>query len=97
MLTVTTAAAEALDTIVASAQDAPDGAAVRLVTAPASNNGAPALGLTIVDEPEPTDQAVEAGDTPVFVEADVATALADKVLDATVSGDQVGFVLAEQG
>lgn len=96
MLTVTTAAADALDDIVAATNGAPDGAGVRVVEAAPTVDGGPSFGLAIVAEPQPTDQVVDTGKTPVFVDVDAAAMLEDKVLDATVSGESVGFTISEQ-
>lgn len=93
MLTITPTAAEALDTIVASVPDAPDGTGLR-ITAALTENGQPGLSLELTAEPAPTDQIVDGNDTPVFVEAQLADELDDKVLDAQVEGDRVGFMLA---
>ena len=94
MLTMTQTAADALDAVVASAS-APDGAGLRIARN-AQPDGAGDLALTLVDEPQPTDQVVEAGGAAVFVEAEAAAYLDDKVLDAQVQDGQVGFMLAEQ-
>ena len=96
MLTITPTAAEALDTIVASVPDAPDGTGLR-IAATAAENGRPALSLELAPEPAPTDQVVDGAETPVFVEAQLTGELDDKVLDAEIEGDRVGFTLLQQG
>ena len=94
MLTITPTAAEALDTIVASVPDAPDSAGLRI--APSAANGSQAgFSLQLATEPEPGDQVVAGAAHPVFVDATVAEELDDKVLDAQIEGEQVGFMLAE--
>jgi len=94
MLTITPTAAEALDTIVASVPDAPESAGLRIT--PSSANGTQAgFSLQLAAEPEPGDQVVEGAAHPVFVDAAVADELDDKVLDAQIEGEQVGFMLAE--
>jgi len=97
MLMLTSTAVEALDSIVES-QPASDAAGVR-ISRQLSSNGQPALGLTLVEEPEPTDQIVETeGEhVPVYVEQGAAPALDDKILDAQVHDGQVAFVVATQG
>lgn len=95
MLTITQTAAEALDTIVASTPEAPDTAGLRIAQGLGSD-GQAGLTLSLTETPEPTDAVVEGEGVPVFVAAEVAPALEDKILDAQVEGDQVGFMLAEQ-
>ena len=51
--------------------------------------------LELATEPAPGDQVVEASTVPVFVDASVAEELDDKVLDAEMHGDQVGFSLIQ--
>ena len=94
MLTITPTAAEALDSIVASVPDAPQSAGLRI--SPSSANGSQSgFSLHLATAPEPGDQVVQAAEHPVFVDAAVADELDDKVLDAQVEGNQVGFVLAQ--
>ena len=95
MLTITQTAAEAIETIVTSAPDVPDTGGLRIARGLGSDGG-DGFALSLAQAPEPTDQVVEAQGVPVFVESETATLLDDKVLDARVEGDQVGFVLAEQ-
>lgn len=96
MLTITEDAVEALDTIVESAPVSDD-AGVR-ISRQVDENGRAGLGISLVEQPESTDQVLEIeGDhVPVFVEADAAPALDDKVLDARVQDGQVGFVVTQQ-
>lgn len=96
MLTITQTAAEAIDTIVASAPDVPDTAGLRIAQG-VGPDGRDALALSLVGAPEPDDQVIEAQNASVFLESETATLLDDKVLDARVEGGQVGFVLTEQG
>ena len=94
MLTITPTAAEALDSIVASVPDAPASAGLRI--SPSSENGNQAgFSLHLAIEPEPGDQVVAGAEHPVFVDSAVADELDDKVLDAQVEGNQVGFMLAQ--
>jgi Fe-S cluster assembly iron-binding protein IscA len=96
MLTITETAVEALDSIVQSAPVSDD-AGVR-ISRQISDDGQPALGISLVEAPQPSDQVleIEGEHVPVFVEADVAPELEDKVLDARVQEGQVGFVVAQQ-
>jgi iron-sulfur cluster assembly protein len=95
VLTITQTAAEALDTIVASVPDAPENAGLRIAQG-AGEDGQPGLTLHLAAEPAPGDQIVDGQSVPVFVDPQVADELDDKVLDAQVEGDQVGFVLGQQ-
>jgi Fe-S cluster assembly iron-binding protein IscA len=94
MLTITQTAAEALDTIVSSVPDAPESSGLRI--SPSSNeDGRPGFRLDLAVEPEPGDQVIDGTEHPVFVDADIAEELDDKVLDAQIEGDRVGFMLAQ--
>ena len=95
MLTITHEAAEAIDAVVQSAPDVPDGAGLRIARGVAPD-GQEGLQLSVAGEPEPDDAVVEAEGTPVFLDSDAAAMLDDKVLDARVEGEQVGFMLLEQ-
>ncbi|TMM05755.1 MAG: HesB/YadR/YfhF-family protein [Actinobacteria bacterium] len=94
MLAITQTAADALDTIADSAS-APETGGVRIAHS-ARADGAVDLSLTLVDSPEPTDQVLESAGHPLFIEAEAASYLDDKVLDAQIQDGQVGFVLGEQ-
>ena len=95
MLTFTHEAAEAIDAVVHSAPDAPDGAGLRIARGVAPD-GQEGLELSLTDGPAPDDAVVEAEGTPVVLESEAAAMLEDKVLDAKVEGQQVGFLLREQ-
>ena len=93
MLALTPQAATAIDGILSS-PDFPDEAGMRITTETETiQEGAAqtALRLTVVDQPEQSDQVLEAA--PVFLEPEAASLLDDQVLDAEVSGDQVQFNL----
>jgi iron-sulfur cluster assembly protein len=95
VLTFTHEAAEAIDAVVHSAPNVPESAGLRIArgTAPDGKEG---LELSVTDRPAPDDAVVEAEGTPVFLESTAAALLDDKVLDARVEGEQVGFLLREQ-
>jgi iron-sulfur cluster assembly protein len=95
VLTITHEAAEAIDAVVHSAPNATDTAGLRIARAVASD-GQEGLELSIADHPAPDDAVVEAEGTPVFLESEAAAMLDDKVLDARVDGEQVGFTLRDQ-
>ena len=96
MLTITHEAAEAIDAVVHSAPEAPDTAGLRIARA-VTPDGQEGLELSVTDQPAPDDAVVEAEGTPVFLDSEAAELLDDKVLDAQVQGDQVGFTIRDQG
>jgi iron-sulfur cluster assembly protein len=95
VLTFTHEAAEAIDAVVHSAPNAPDNAGLRIArgVAPGGEEG---LELSVTNSPAPDDAVVEAEGTPVFLESEAAALLDDKILDARVEGNEVGFLLREQ-
>jgi iron-sulfur cluster assembly protein len=94
VLTITRDAEQALDAVIA-AGDGADGAGVR-ISQGVGADGQPAIGLSVALAPEAGDEVVEDANVPVFVAADVAGLLDDKVLDAHVDGDQVAFRIEQQ-
>ena len=96
MLTVTRAAAEVLDSMVATSPDT-DGAGVR-ISRTAGQDGEAALSLAPALSPEPEDAVLDGGTehASVFIEPEASTLLEGMVLDARVDGEQVGLVLAQQ-
>ncbi|HEX2103243.1 MAG TPA: HesB/YadR/YfhF-family protein [Solirubrobacteraceae bacterium] len=96
MLTITHEAAEAIDAVVHSAPDAPDTAGLRIARG-VTPDGEQGLALSVTDRPAPDDAVVEAEGTPVFLDSEAAELLDDKVLDARVQGDKVGFMIRDQG
>jgi iron-sulfur cluster assembly protein len=94
VLTITEKAEEALDAVVA-AENAPEGAGVR-ISQGVGADGQPAVGLALAAAPEPGDAVVDDASVPLFLAPEVAGLLDDKVLDAQVEGDQIAFRLGEQ-
>ena len=95
MLTFTHEAAEAIDAVVHSAPNAPETAGLRIARG-VSPDGQEGLELSVAGGPAPDDAVTEAEGTPVFLESEAAAMLDDKVLDAQVQGDQVGFTLRDR-
>lgn len=95
MLTITDRAAEAIDAVVASTPNAPDTAGLRIARATAPD-GQEGLALSLADGPAAEDAVVEGAGAPVFVDPEAAEILDDKVLDAQMDGEHVGFMLREQ-
>lgn len=92
MLTLTPDAAEAVRAIAAASPEVPDDSGLRIRRREADAG----LELKMVEDPEVDDQVVEEEGARVFVDAELAPDLDDKVLDAAVVGDRVQFTLTEQ-
>lgn len=96
MLTLTTEASQAIQTILDSEQ-APEGAVFRISSqetpGPEPQTG---FAVSVTDTPEPEDQVVEDPNVEVRVEPEAAELLDDKELDATIADGQVNFSLNEQ-
>jgi iron-sulfur cluster assembly protein len=95
VLTITHEAAEAIDAVVHSAPVETETAGLR-ITRGVAPDGQPGLTLAVADAPESDDAVIDAENTPVFLDAEAAELLDDKVLDAQVEGGQVGFMLRDQ-
>lgn len=95
MLTLTDNARTIVSTLVTQ-QSGDVGAGLRIHTA--HEEGAESrLAVTVVTEPEPTDQIIDAGDVRVFLEEGASDSLSDKILDAGVGdGGSVSFALLPQ-
>jgi iron-sulfur cluster assembly protein len=96
VLTITPSAAEAIQSIVSSAPDVPDTGGLRIARQPGTD-GQEGFGLSLAAGPEPDDEVVEEQSASIYMEPETASLLEDKVLDASVDGDRVGFMLAERG
>jgi iron-sulfur cluster assembly protein len=95
VLTITQDAAAAIEAVVDSAPTDSEQAGLRIARG-VSPDGQPGLELSVADAPAADDAIVDSEGTPVFLDADAAQLLDDKVLDAKVEGGQVGFMLREQ-
>ncbi len=96
MLTLTPTAAEAVQALVAGTEIDDQTGGLRISPGEAIAERS-ALRLELVNQPEPTDNEIAAGDAHVFLEETVAEALDDKVLDASVESGRVQFKLFERG
>jgi hypothetical protein len=98
MLAVTSQAASAIDGILAVRQELPDEAGMRITKKSnhLSESGVPmpSVRLELVEAPTAGDEVL--AEAPVFLEPEAAALLADKLLDADFSGEQVHFDLREQ-
>ncbi|MDQ3849058.1 MAG: Fe-S cluster assembly protein HesB [Actinomycetota bacterium] len=93
MLTVSRAAAQAIRRLIDSTELS-GSAGIRIAAADPPAGGT-ALELALVESPQPDDQVVCADEVSVFVEAQLAALLADKMLDAEVAHGEVAFALRE--
>jgi Fe-S cluster assembly iron-binding protein IscA len=71
-----------------------DTGGLRIAAGQPTAEGVP-LELSLVNGPQEQDQEIEAVDTHVYLEPRVAEVLEDKVLDAKVQEDGVGFAIRE--
>jgi Fe-S cluster assembly iron-binding protein IscA len=95
MLTLTPEAGAALEALVDS-PEVPDGSGFRLARGTGSD-GRPAIGLTLVSEPEADDEVIETdGGVGIYVAADAAESLDDQELCAEMRGEQIAFSLRPQ-
>ena len=95
VLTITETASTVIQTLTQSV-DAEE-AGLRIFAQPASNGDNQAtLELTLSEGPMMGDQVVELEETKVYLEPNAANYLEDKVLDATVEGENVHFSIAEK-
>jgi iron-sulfur cluster assembly protein len=96
MLTITPAASAAIVDLLHS-PEIPTGAGLRLTHQPAGAE-AIAIGMAVVDEAEPEDKVLEAGDgAEVFVEPETAELLDRQELDVDVDSGRVVFSFHPQG
>jgi iron-sulfur cluster assembly protein len=96
MLTLTPNAEEAVRRIVQNAPVDDDTGGLRISPGEPTPDGVP-LEITIVDVPTQGDQDAGAPDAHVYLEPTAAEALDDKILDAEVEGDNIGFTLHDAG
>lgn len=96
MLIITPAASAAIVNLLKS-PTVPDGAGLRITHGPATGESV-AIGMSVVDEPDPADTVLEAGDgAEVFVEPETAELLDDQELDVEMDADRVVFSFHPQG
>ncbi|GGC03866.1 hypothetical protein [Cellulomonas carbonis] len=93
MLTLTDNARHAVQDI-ASRADLPQEGGLRIAP---SREEVGSFELSLVPAPADGDDVIEAEGARVFVEPSTSEVLADQQLDATASGEGVGFLLAPQG
>jgi Fe-S cluster assembly iron-binding protein IscA len=96
MLALTNDAQQAIEGVL-SATSIPDGAGLRIAPpVGADGAGAGQLEVTIATVPAEADQVIDQDGARVFLDEAAVDFLDDKVLDASISGEEVRFALAEQ-
>jgi Fe-S cluster assembly iron-binding protein IscA len=94
VLAITESAADAIKGIV-SGPDLPESAGLRIATQPdAATPGT--LEVSVAEVPAESDQVVDESGARVFVEEKAIDLLDDKLLDAHVDGQRVGFTISDQ-
>src|SRR4029450_3737781 len=74
--------------------DDPEASGIRIAPGPETPEGT-ALELSLVEEPEPSDEKVEDDGATVYLAPPVAGFLDDKVLDAQVDEGRVTFLVRD--
>jgi len=95
VLTLTPVAAEAVRKLVEAAPVDDEDGGVRITAGETTPEGTP-LQLTLVDGPEPADEAVDEAGAHVWIEPSVAPFLEDKILDAELKDHGVTFAVRDQ-
>jgi Fe-S cluster assembly iron-binding protein IscA len=94
VLTLTPNAEEAVRQLVANATISEETGGLRIAPGQPTPEGVP-LELSLVGSPEPDDLDAGAPDVNVYLERSTKDLLDDKVLDARVEGESVGFALLD--
>jgi Fe-S cluster assembly iron-binding protein IscA len=95
MLALTQQATDVIRGIVDAEEDAPAGAGLRIAAADSTEDSVD-LDLSFVAGPEEGDDAVEENGVRVYLDAEAAALLDDKVLDAHEHDDHVHLELGER-
>jgi iron-sulfur cluster assembly protein len=96
VLSLTPVAAEAVRKLVEAAPIDDEDGGVRITAGETTPEGTP-LQLSLVDGPEPADEAVDELGAHVWIESTIAPFLEDKILDAQVKEHGVTFAVRDQG
>jgi iron-sulfur cluster assembly protein len=94
LLALTDKAVEAVKEIVSSSGETSATGGLRLTAERAGTQAS--FKLRVVPLPAEDDDVIEEHGARVFVEAEAATLLDDKLLDASVDHDQVAFMVLDQ-
>lgn len=95
MLELTDAAAEAVRAIVGSSDETAETGGLRVVAEPEGDQVTLQFNVAVV--PAEDDDVVEASGARIFMEPVAASLLDDKLLDASIDGDRIAFLLTDQG
>ncbi len=94
MLALTDSAVEAVKKIVSSSDKSSETSGLRMTAERAGTQER--FRLSVVRLPAEDDEVIEEHGARVFVEAEAASLLDNKVLDASVDQNQVAFTIADQ-
>jgi iron-sulfur cluster assembly protein len=97
VLILTANAADTVRQLMASARASAEPHAGVRVSAGQAGPADTSVDIKLVDEPDTTDQTIEAAGARVFVDEGAAEFLDDKVLDAAVEATGVRFTILAQG
>jgi Fe-S cluster assembly iron-binding protein IscA len=95
VLTLTSDAVEAVRTIARASPGVPD-AGLRISPQAQADGQQRGIELSVVESALEGDEVIEDEGVRVFVDSELAPYLDDKVLDASVVGDQVQFSVTDQ-
>jgi iron-sulfur cluster assembly protein len=95
VLSLTSHAADAINGLVASSKMPPGSGLV--ISMSADSEQGIALELSLAEEPKQTDQLIQAQGANVFLESELAPYMDNKLLDVDLSGDEVSFLIDDQG
>lgn len=95
MLALTNDAAEIIRGIVDQSPLEEDDAGLRIAARPTSETEA-TLEMSLIDEPDVSDELIEHEGARVYLEPLAAEALTDKVLDASVEEEGIRFTIVDQ-
>jgi Fe-S cluster assembly iron-binding protein IscA len=95
MLTLTPTAADAVRALVTNLEVDDSSGGLRISSGEAAAQDE-SLTLAVVNGPEPMDDAIAERGANVFLEPAISQTLDDKVLDATMDGNQVRFMLFDR-
>ena len=94
MLALTDSAVEAVKNMVSSSDEDSETSGLRMTVERAGTQAS--FQLSVVPLPAEDDEVIEEHGARVFLEAEAASLLDDKVLDASVDQNQVAFTIADQ-
>jgi Fe-S cluster assembly iron-binding protein IscA len=95
VLTLTSSAADAVKTMANASPELPGDSGLR-ITVKSNGEDQVGLALAMVEHPSEGDQVIEESGARVFVDPEAAVHLDNRILDATVVGNNVQFSVSEE-